>query len=470
VRPFASTSARLAVLLFAAIFLPTFAMLGFMQLVSDRALAEEERALVREVRTELLADYKSSGAKGLIGSIGDEVDLDPSGDTVLAYIGPDGKLLAGNLARFPAGLPQSGWFERMVRRAAGEDPQPLRIEVTGLPGGARLVAGHFQTSAGPLRRANTRGLLLAGLLAVPLALGLTVMLLRVVERRVSRIARIAEQVGSGDLSQRVAGDASGDAFDRLGLALNAMLERIETLIGELRLVTDGLAHDLRSPITRLQSALEQARAQKGSEQMAAIEAARGEAVGLHSLLSTALQISRAEAGIGRDRFQSVPVIGVLNDVSEIYGPAAEEQGFAISAEAPPDLALPAHRELLGQALGNLVENALRYAQGGSRIALVGRREGKAVVLEVSDNGSGIPPERRAEALSRFGRLDPARHVAGSGLGLALASATARLHGGTIELGDADPGLRVRLTLPADPERVQARAPPASIRGGERRWD
>jgi signal transduction histidine kinase len=450
VRPFASTTARLAVLLFAAIFLPTFAMLGFMQLVSDRALADEERALVREVRTELLADYKSSGAKGLIGSIGDEVDLDPSGDMMLAYIGPDGKLLAGNLTRLPAGLPQSGWLERTVKRADSDDPQPLRIEITRLPGGARLVAGHFQVSAGPLRRANARGLLLAGLLAVPLALGLTVVLLRVVERRVSRIARIAEQVGSGDLSQRVAGDASGDAFDRLGLALNAMLERIETLIAELRLVTDGLAHDLRSPITRLQSALEQARAQEGPEQATALDAARAEAVGLHSLLSTALQISRAEAGIGRDRFQPVPATGVLNDVAEIYGPAAEEQGFAISADAPEDLTLPAHRELLGQALGNLVENALRYAQGGSRITLAGRREGKTVVLEVSDDGPGIPPERRAEALSRFGRLDPARHVAGSGLGLALVNSTARLHGGTVELGDAGPGLRVRLRLPGEP--------------------
>jgi signal transduction histidine kinase len=449
-RFFASTSARLAVLLFAAIFLPTFAMLGFMQFVSDRALADEERALVREVRAELLADYESSGPRGLAGAIGDRVDLDPSGDTVLAYLGPDGKLRAGNVTSLPADLPAAGWFERTVERPDRDDPQPLRLEVTRLPGGARLIAGHYQTSAGPLRRANARGLLLAGLLAVPLALGLTFMLLRLVERRVSRIARIAEQVGSGDLSQRVAGDASGDAFDRLGQALNAMLERIEALVGELRLVTDGLAHDLRSPITRLQAALEHARAADAPARLAALDAAGAEAAGLHSLLATALQISRAEAGIGRDRFQPVPVTAVLNDVAEIYGPAAEEQGFAISVTAPDDLALPAHRELLGQALGNLVENALRYAEGGSTIALIARREDRAVVLEVSDNGPGIPAERRSEALSRFGRLDPARHIAGSGLGLALVGSTARLHGGHVHLGDAGPGLRVRLTLPADP--------------------
>jgi signal transduction histidine kinase len=118
------------------------------------------------------------------------------------------------------------------------------------------------------------------------------------------------------------------------------------------------------------------------------------------------------------------------------------------AEAPAGLALPMHRELLGQALGNLVENALRHAEGGRAIRLSGRREGEAVVLEVAVDGPGIPPERRSEALSRFGRLDPARHAAGSGLGLALVTATARLHGGHVELADAGPGLLVRLTLPA----------------------
>src|SRR5205085_9723756 len=133
----------------------------------------------------------------------------------------------------------------------------------------------------------------------------------------SRIARIAEQVGSGDLSQRMATGDSGDAFDRLGQALNAMLERIETLVAELRLVTDGLAHDLRSPITRLQAALEQARTMSGPARLAALDAARVEAVGLHSLLATALQISRAEAGIGRDRLQIIPVRPVLEDVAEL---------------------------------------------------------------------------------------------------------------------------------------------------------
>ncbi|MEO6152803.1 MAG: HAMP domain-containing sensor histidine kinase [Croceibacterium sp.] len=435
-------------MLFAAIFIPTLAMLAFMQLISQRALGEEERALVREVREELLADFESEGTRGLITSIRERVLLDPSGETVLAYVAPDGRVLAGNLAQLPAGLPRTGWLERMQTRPARDEAELARFEVSRLPDGARLVAGHYQSSAEPLRRANTRGLLMAALLAAPLALGLTVMLLRLVERRVSRIARIAEQVGSGDLSQRVASDASGDAFDRLGQALNAMLERIEMLVAELRLVTDGLAHDLRSPITRLQSALEQARTLGGPARLAALDAARSEAVGLHTLLATALQISRAEAGIGRERFQPVPVDAVLADVAEIYGPLAEHQGFSITSESLAGLVLPGHRELIGQALGNLIENALRYATGGTTIRLTGRRVGKVVVLEVSDDGPGIAPERRAEALSRFGRLDPARHIAGSGLGLALVTATARLHGGTVELADARPGLIVRLALPA----------------------
>ncbi|MEO6040602.1 MAG: HAMP domain-containing sensor histidine kinase [Croceibacterium sp.] len=448
-RALGSTSARLAVLLFAAIFIPTLAMLAFMQLISARALGDEERALVREMREELLADYDSAGARGLAASIQQRVELDPSSETVLAVVARDGRITAGNMTRLPSPLPRSGWFERRLPRAGHDAPELVRFEVTSLPDSSRLVAGHFQSSADALRRANARGLLMAALLAAPLALGLTFMLLRLVERRVSRIAHIAGQVGSGDLSRRVASDASGDAFDRLGQALNTMLERIETLVGELRLVTDGLAHDLRSPITRLQAALEQARAASGPGRLAALDAARAEAVGLHALLATALQITRAEAGIGRDRFRPVPVKAVLGDVAEIYGPLAEEQGFTIAVAAPEGLEVLGHRELIGQALGNLVENALHYAAGGSAIRLAGRRAGKTVVLEIADNGVGIPAERRGEALSRFGRLDPARHIAGSGLGLALVTATARLHGGTVALADARPGLLVRITLPAD---------------------
>jgi signal transduction histidine kinase len=165
------------------------------------------------------------------------------------------------------------------------------------------------------------------------------------------------------------------------------------------------------------------------------------------MLTAAIQISRAEAGIGRDRFAPVELATVLADLVEIYGPLAEDGGFRITAEAPPGLVLPIHRELLGQALGNLIENTLRYAAGGSRLAIRAAREENTVVINVADDGPGIAADQRQEALRRFGRLDPSRHAAGSGLGLSLVEAAARLHGGRIELADAKPGLLVRLILP-----------------------
>jgi signal transduction histidine kinase len=227
-----------------------------------------------------------------------------------------------------------------------------------------------------------------------------------------------------------------------------MLDKIEALVLELRLVTDGLAHDLRSPVTRLQSVIERAAArQKDPEVGAALETVQQEAIGLQGMLTTAIQISRAEAGIGRDRFAPAELATVLDDLVEIYGPLAEDSGFTITAEAAPGLILPVHRELLGQALGNLIENALRYAEGGSRIALGASREDGAVAITVADDGPGIAAAQRQEALRRFGRLDPSRHAAGSGLGLSLVEAAARLHHGRIELGDAAPGLLVRVILP-----------------------
>jgi signal transduction histidine kinase len=205
---------------------------------------------------------------------------------------------------------------------------------------------------------------------------------------------------------------------------------------------------LRSPITRLQSVIERAAVSaKDAGARAALESAQQEAEGLQAMLTAALQITRAEAGIGRDRFTPVDLAAVLDDLVEIYGPAAEDGGFVLTAQSEGDVVLPVHRELLGQALGNLVENALRHADGGSRVSLEVSREREAIVISVADDGQGIPPERHEEALRRFGRLDHSRHAGGHGLGLALVEATARLHGGGIELGDAHPGLVVRLVLP-----------------------
>ncbi|MFM7348974.1 MAG: ATP-binding protein [Erythrobacter sp.] len=272
--------------------------------------------------------------------------------------------------------------------------------------------------------------------------------MRLIENRARGIAEVAERVGRGDFGSRIAVTGSRDAFDRLAAALNEAFARIELLVSELRTVTDGLAHDLRSPITRLGHALDAARRSTDSpETLAALERAGRETEGLEHILGTALQIVRLEAGIGRDRFAPLDIGEVLHELAELFEPAAEEAGFAIVVEAPAHLFIDGHRHLIAQAIGNLIDNAMHYAQGGRRIAVSAARAGEGrVVVSVADDGPGIPAERRADALRRFGRLDPARHQPGSRLGLSLVAAAAALHGGSFELGDAEPGLVARLTL------------------------
>ncbi len=442
---------RLAALLFAAIFLPTLAMLGFMNFVSARTLAAQRASLVTELRDELMAEYVGDGPSGLTAAIHDRVKFNPLGEEVVSYANRKGRIVAGNLPVWPARLTgRTRWMETDLQRTGERARRPVVLLVTQLPDGSRLLTGHVASGGRELKDANQWAFLLALAIATPMTLLLVFVLLRIIERRVSRIAGIAERVGEGDLSRRVEVGAGDDAFARLGRGFNGMLDKIEALVVELRLVTDGLAHDLRSPITRLQSVIERAAVDaRDPEARSALDSARLEAENLQTMLTTALQISRAEAGIGRDRFVPVDLATVLDDLVEIYGPVAEEGGFVLTAESPEGVTLPIHRELLGQALGNLVENALRHAEGGSHIRLGVALESDSIVISVADDGSGIPAGRRDDALRRFGRLDPARHAGGYGLGLSLVDAAARLHGGRVELADGYPGLVVRLVLPED---------------------
>jgi signal transduction histidine kinase len=216
------------------------------------------------------------------------------------------------------------------------------------------------------------------------------------------------------------------------------------------MVTDSMAHDLRSPVSRMKARLEQGlgRTNDAGAQAAMADAIE-EADSLNRLLDTALEISRAEAGIGRDQFTRFALHPTFEDMAEVYGPLAEDRGFAIAVDSSPGLDIFAHRELLVRALSNLVDNALKYAAGGSTIRIGARQfDSNTIELTVGDDGPGLTEEQMAEATRRFVRLDPARGGTGAGLGLSLVETIAHLHGGTMHLESNPPqGLLVRLTLP-----------------------
>ena len=364
---------------------------------------------------------------------------------VLLMIDKEGRPLLGNLMRWPAGLHQ-GWNVATLARVGSDQADSIGVLVTRLPSGERLLAGQAlendQRLSGIVDRATGTTLIFA----LPLALFAAFAAVRIINARVDDINATAKAVREGRLSQRVSLDGSGDTFDQLAVTLNAMLDRIETLISELRVVTDGLAHDLRSPLTRLKVRLDRAETEQNpAARNTAIALANEEADRLLAMLTTALQISRAEAGIGQGHFETVDLSALIHDLAELYAPLIEDRGFELKTDIAPGVTVHAHRELIVQAIGNLIDNALKY--GASPIRLVAGQSVTHAWVEVCDRGIGIAAAQRVEALRRFRRLDPSRTGFGAGLGLSLVQAVARLHGGAIDLGNAQPGLIVRLSIP-----------------------
>ena len=432
----------------------TGGVLTFVWIAGQQSVRDEQRALVGELREELLDTWQDGGSEALQANIERRLRSEGRRAPVLLLADRAGRTLIGNLSALPPGLEADGatggLFETVLYRSDGMQPQNMVLSQTRLGDGTTLLAGIEIGRDLKLQRSFEQALLAALFLALPLAMLVAVLTSRLVGQRVHDMAQTAHRVGSGAFDARVALDGSGDAFDELAGEINAMLARIETLVGELRVVAEGLAHDLRSPVTRLRAALEQAAREAADPAAeAAMQRALTEADTLTRILTTALQIGRAEAGIGRERFEETRLDDFLGDRAALYEPYAEDAGFVLRAEAPAGLAVSLHRELMSQALGNLVDNAVKYAEGGSAIALFALRQEGQIVLGVRDDGPGIAEDRREAALQRFGRLDPSRAVAGSGLGLALVEAVAKLHGGRVELAAAPGGgLEVRLNVPS----------------------
>ncbi|OYY72507.1 MAG: hypothetical protein B7Y47_02995 [Sphingomonas sp. 28-63-12] len=427
----------------------TVGVLVFVQQQSAAALVREQRQSVTDLRDELLDAYKLDGRTGLARLIADRLQSPQRSIAVILLATDRGRPIIGNLADWPATVGvKTDWREISLYRRGSDRPDHLGISTSLLPDGSRLLAGHVTDGSMRLAKINQDAIGLALLGGLGLILVSALLLGRLLSTEFDSIAATAKRFASGDLAQRIPIKGAGDSFDALGSAINAMLDRIERLIAELRMVTDGLAHDLKSPVTRLKSVIERALIDTEDPMaLAALDRVAGEADSLLAMLTTALLISRAEAGIGREAFAVTDIAALISDIAEIYGPLVEDHGFTITASAASPITARVHKELISRAIGNLVENAINYAAGGSAITIsAARGPGGRLVLVVADNGPGIDPASRAEALRRFGRLDPARNIAGSGLGLSLVGATAHLHDGTVDLADNAPGLRVVLTL------------------------
>ena len=404
------TTLRIALLAGLLALVSNLAVIGFIYVrTHDDAVASLHRQVVEQ--SKVLTDvYRTGGNAALEEAIDDALSYaDPQ--TAVALVNPDGRELRGNLAQAPAVQSmQEGYRSAVIRLRGQPNPHQAEILLSRLPSGQWLVSGRLVGEGLAFRATLERSLLLALVVAGLLGLLCGVVLAHYVSRRIGNIAAVATRISARDLSQRVPLSGAGDSFDRLGVQINAMLDRISNLMGELRMLTDSLAHDLRSPVSRLRAAAHAA-AETGDpvEQEELLASVVRNADALIRILTTVLEISRSEAMTGRNQFTWFDAGELAAELAEMYDPLADERGTSLRYERP-DRAVPlfGHRQLLAQALSNLIENAIRYgaegAEGGEVIVTVEPGE-KRIRIVVADRGPGIPLARREEALKRFGRLE-----------------------------------------------------------------
>ncbi|KQN37167.1 histidine kinase [Sphingomonas sp. Leaf407] len=414
------------------------------QITADR-LTQAATGEAERLRGQLLDAWAAGGQAGVARAALARLDRSDRPQSVVLLTAPGGRVLAGNVAAWPPDVVAGPPTTIEIFRVDRDRPERMRVIGTDLSDGTRLLTGHVIEGelafVGALEAAMGAAmavaLLLAGLAGWVAA--------RIIAQRLVRTVDTVAAVAAGDLNRRVALSGGHDAFEALARSVNAMLDRIAALVGELKLATDALAHDLRSPLTRLRATLERALAAADSEEgRLAVLRAMDEGERLLGMLDTALRITRAEAGIGREAFVATDLAAMLEELAELFEPLAEDRGMAIAVTPSPAVVVPAHREMIGQAVANMIDNALKYGAGTIRLSV--EETAATVAIVVRDEGPGIAPDRRVEALRRFGRLDAARHESGAGLGLSLVAAVAHLHGGALELADAAPGLAVRLTI------------------------
>jgi signal transduction histidine kinase len=432
-------------------------LLAYFALNTRRLITEQITATVNGEVNGLSEQYGQGGLRRLVIVV--DVRSRRPGSSLYLVTTPSGEGLAGNVGSLAPGvLDRPGWLETNYHRLEAPEGAEHRalVRVVQLPGGFHLLVGRDLDE-----RERLFGIVVnAGQwsLALVIVLGLVggFFVSRRVLSRIDAMTGTAQTIMAGDLSGRLPVAGTGDELDRLADNVNAMLERIEALMRGLKEVSDNIAHDLKTPLTRLRNRCEQAlRSATGeASYRAALESTIAESDDLIRTFDALLMIARAESGQARDNMTEFDASEIARDVGELYEPVADEKGIALKIDAPAAAPVRGNRELVSQALANLIDNAIKYAGpsgkvNGAPAEIVVRagNDGERIALSVADHGPGIPDADRGRVVERFVRLEQSRSEPGSGLGLSLASAVARLHGGELKLEDNHPGLRTTIALP-----------------------
>ncbi|WDZ77618.1 ATP-binding protein [Ensifer adhaerens] len=457
---FRTTAVRLSALYLVLFSLCAAFLVIYVTGMSERLLQQQTRDAVTAEVSQIEQVYNRAGMNGLLRSL--ERRARQPGANLYVIAGPSGEILAGNVASLEPGLLDSeGWTERpfAYQRYTDEtktDSHVALAHVLVLDNGLRILVGRDLQEPQKFRALVRQALMVAlgimGLGALVIWFGIG----RNALKRIDRMSEASTKIMAGDLSQRLPMSGSGDEFDRLSESLNAMLGRIEKLNEGLRQVSDNIAHDLKTPLTRLRNKAEAALSRKGTSQRGALEEIIGESDQLIRTFNALLMISRVEAGSSAAEMSEIDLSQIVSDSVELYEPVAEDVGLKLEADVAQNLVISGNRELVGQALGNLIDNAIKYADGADNPLIkvsLENRDGH-VLLSVADHGPGIPTSMHDEVVKRFVRLDESRSKPGTGLGLSLVEAVMEMHHGSLRLADTEPaagdggkGLTVRMVFP-----------------------
>ncbi|MEK1900881.1 MAG: HAMP domain-containing sensor histidine kinase [Rhizobium sp.] len=458
---FKSTAVRLSALYILLFAICAATLVFYVTAMSERLLTGQIRDAVAQEVTQVQRAYDAGGMNLLLRTM--ERRARQPGANLYLIAGPSGDILAGNVASVQPGVfEEQGWTSVPFMYQRYTDSGVVRhtaiANIFVLDNGLRVLIGRDLGEPERFRVLVRQALMIAlaimGLGAIIIWFGIG----RNALKRIDRMSDAGKKIMAGDLSQRLPVAGSGDEFDRLSVSLNNMLERIEKLNEGLRQVSDNIAHDLKTPLTRLRNkAADALDIEDGEVRRGALEGIISESDQLIRTFNALLMISRVEAGSVAAEMSPIELSAIVADSAELYEPVADEAGMVLTSEIEPSIEIQGNRELIGQAIFNLLDNAIKYSadtEGAGAVSVKLSRRPDGICLSVADHGPGVPLDRREDVVKRFVRLDESRSKPGTGLGLSLVEAIMELHGGTLELSDTDsgnaqrPGLTVSMVFPA----------------------
>ncbi len=437
-----------------------FILMGFIYWATAGYMASQTDETIEAEIIGLAEQYQRQGLNGLISVIRERVARDPNGKAVYLFTARDFIKLAGNISKWPEdGEVQEGWLNFTLDESLGwptEEARPARARVFIVPGGLRLLVGRDVNEFMAVKQLVERAINWGMGITFALAMFGGIMMSRSTAKRVELINQTSRKIMTGNLSLRIPDRGTNDDFDQLARNLNEMLDRIVQLMEGIRHVSDNIAHDLRTPLTRLRNQLENTLVSVESDKdRERVANAVAEADQLLATFNALLRIARLEMGGRAANFTRFDLSALAHDAGELYEALAEDKNQSLNMLVEPEVTLVGDRDLIFQTLCNLIDNAIKYTPEGGNIDVSLSGDKEQVYLAVCDSGIGIPAEEKDKVFQRFYRVAKSRSLTGNGLGLSLVQAVMELHQGSIELRDNAPGLRVELTLPRHADPVES---------------